>query len=113
MKNILAENMRRFNTKNLNESNHANIGDLITINPAEFPDFEFPKGTQGKIIDIDNIFALEATACNIDVIDISDNNIAQAIDQNKCMSRAPDYRSHTYEIFVKEKIIPHIGINLT
>lgn len=53
MKYTLAENMRRFNTKNLTESNHPNIGDLITINPAEFPDFEFPKGTQGKIIDID------------------------------------------------------------
>ena len=93
--------------------NNPKFESVVNLGLINYNDLAFIMNTYSKIIDIDNIFALEATACNIDVIDISDNNIAQAIDQNKCMSRAPDYRSHTYEIFVKEKIIPHIGINIT
>jgi hypothetical protein len=30
-----------------------NIGDIIEINPKEFPNFEFPYGTEGEIEDID------------------------------------------------------------
>jgi hypothetical protein len=36
----------------LKEEISLQIGDTITINPEAFPSFEFPKGTRGKIIDI-------------------------------------------------------------
>jgi hypothetical protein len=70
MKNTLAENMRRFGTKNLkedldsnnngypdefegNSSSELNMGDVIKINPRAFPDFEFPYGTKGVVMNID------------------------------------------------------------
>ena len=34
------------------EAEEINIGDMIQINPESFPNFEFPYGTEGEIIDI-------------------------------------------------------------
>jgi hypothetical protein len=43
--------------KNINEAKNEGleIGDIITINPKSFPNFEFPYGTKGEIIDINKV----------------------------------------------------------
>ena len=45
----LQQNYKNYKKTRINE---AELGDIITINPESFPNFEFPYGTEGKIVDI-------------------------------------------------------------
>jgi len=45
----LQQNYKNYKKTKINE---AELGDIITINPESFPNFEFPYGTKGKIVDI-------------------------------------------------------------
>jgi hypothetical protein len=45
----LQRNYKNYKKTGINE---AELGDIITINPESFPNFEFPYGTEGKIVDI-------------------------------------------------------------
>jgi hypothetical protein len=45
----LQQNYENYKKTRINE---AELGNIITINPESFPNFEFPYGTEGKIVDI-------------------------------------------------------------
>lgn len=90
--------------------NNPEFKSVVNLGVINYNDLAFIMNTYTQIIDIDNLFALEASACNIQNIDISDKNVANAIDNKIIKTPIANLDAHTYDRFVTQHIIPHFGI---
>jgi hypothetical protein len=90
--------------------NNPNFDSVVNLGLINYNDLAFIMNTYSNIIDLDNLFPLEASACEINSIDISNNDINDALDNHKIYPRISDLGDHTYEVFVQQKILPHIGL---
>jgi hypothetical protein len=62
-----------------------------------------------KVIDIDKNFQLESQACGIKYLDIDDENIIDAIDNNKYCKDVDDLSQYTYNNFVLKHLWPYLS----
>jgi hypothetical protein len=90
--------------------NNPDFDSVVNLGLINYNDLSFIMNTYSRVIDLDNLFTLEASACNIDSIDITDKDINAALDNNITHSKINDLNNHTYEVFVQQKILPHIGL---
>lgn len=90
--------------------NNSEFDSVVNLGLINYNDLAFIMNTYSSIIDLDNLFTLEASACNIDLIDISNNNINEALNNHSVKPKVLDLQNHTYEVFVQQNILPHIGL---
>ena len=80
----------------------------VNVGLMDYTDLAFILNNFSKIVDLDQLFELEASACDIDYIDVSSNDIKEAISSNKTKTKITDLSEKTYDYFVKNSVIQHI-----
>jgi hypothetical protein len=80
----------------------------VNVGVFNYYDLAFILKTFDKVIDIDKIFQLESQACGIKYLNIENENIIDAVNNNTYSKDIDNLLERTYNHFIKEQLLPYL-----
>lgn len=88
--------------------NNAEFESPVNLGLTNYNDIAEIMAVYSKVVDLDNIFEVEASACNIDYVDLTSSNVDEALTKNLLKVKIADLPKYSLESLAKD-IIKHIG----